>query len=197
MYRITPFIALLTLLGCGGPPTSGVSSGSKFAAEFEGAPAWVRTSTCAGSSVPDPKASICGVGDHPIASRRGLSMARSAAAAKARARIARQLSVRLETMLDVFTDEYAQGVEGEQVDIGQRVREGVREVAKLPLTGATPIDSWISSSDTIYVLVALEHARALDAVKQNSRITDAMRRTLDRNADRFFDDMDSHGGGKP
>lgn len=187
--RITTGIAFLMLMGCGSSQTSGTSSKSSFADEFKDAPEWVRTNSCAGSSVKGGEKMICGVGEHPIASRRALGLARSAAAAKGRARIARGLSTQINTLLDAYQGEWAQGVADEQVDFEQRTREAVEEVAKLKLTGAAEVDSWISRSDTIYVLVALDHGRALQAVNQNSRMSEAMKRTIDRHSEEAFDKL--------
>ena len=134
--RQLSFLTILVMVGCGGGQSSGVSSESRFAEEMADAPEWVRTNSCVGSSIEEPKSKVCGVGQHPIASRRSLGLARSAAAAAGRARIARSLSAQINTLLDSYQGEWAKGVENEGVDFEQRTREAVEEIAKLKLVGA-------------------------------------------------------------
>ena len=187
--RQLSFLAILVMVGCGGGQSSGVSEESRFAEEMADAPEWVRTNSCVGSSIEDPKSKVCGVGQHPIASRRSLGLARSAAAAAGRARIARSLSAQINTLLDSYQGEWAKGVENEGVDFEQRTREAVEEIAKLKLVGAGEVDSWISASDTMYVLVALDHSRAMSVIQENSKLSDAMKHSVDSHAEELFEKL--------
>lgn len=192
MRHLSAFAILALLVGCSSnPTTSGVSTKSRFGDEFKDAPEWVRTNTCAGSSVKKPESMVCGVGQHPIASRRAMGLARSSAAAQGRARIARNLSAKVKTLLDFYQGEWAKGVEDEGVDFEQRTREAVEEVAKLDLTGAGAVDSWISASDTMYVLVALDQDKAKSVIKQNGKLSNSMKESIDRHADELFDKLNS------
>jgi hypothetical protein len=179
------------LAGCGGAAEhSGVSEGSRFAGEFKDAPSWVRTQQCGGDAVKNPDKMVCGVGDHAIVNRASIGLSRRAAAATARSAIARNLSAQVNSLLEKYSGEYTAGDEaGSTGETEGRTREAIEEISKMPLSGAQVVDSWISSSDTMYVLVALDHDKAMDAIKKNAALSARQKAIIDANAQEMFDTL--------
>lgn len=152
---ITTFAVILIgglfLTGCSSTP-SAVDDSSKWSEEFKNAPEWVVTE---GSNI---EGALAAVGSSKIGDA-GIGHARTNAKSMARNELARQIELITKTMVKNFTQEIGAG-EDQTVD---RVSVQVsKQVAKQTLSGARPQNSWISPSDTVYSLVALDQ----DSVKQ-------------------------------
>jgi len=190
---IVSVTAALLVAACGGGNKhSTVSKKSSFSGEFEDAPRWVTTEQCEKPWVENPRGTLCGVGVHIIASQRSLGLSRNAATAKARGKIAQSLSSRVGDILKTYEGEIAQEIvgEGDASEYETMTRAATKQVAKMTLHGAHMAHQWISSSDTLYVLVAIDSERALEALKANAELDARVKQAIERHADDLFTELD-------
>ncbi|MDA3852096.1 MAG: LPP20 family lipoprotein [Spirochaetaceae bacterium] len=96
---------------------------------------------------PQATDAIYGIG---VAKSSDLSRSRDLAASRARADIAKQISVKVETML---TDYFQEAGVGDDVQAMQFVESITKEVASIELSGATTKQMYPASDGSIYVLV--------------------------------------------
>jgi len=121
--------------------------------EFENAPEWVLTG--------HEKDLFSAVGSAKIG-KGGMQFAKTAALAQGRNELARQLSVKVESLVNNFVLQTGLD-EGQLVDhLGKQVS---RQVTHETLNGSHQRDVWISPSSELYVLVYME----TDRVKQSIR----------------------------
>jgi len=96
---------------------------------------------------PQAKDAIYGIGSHQS---KDISIAREVAMTRARADIAKQVSVSVQTMLTDYFQEA--GVEDDKQSI-EMVEKITKEVADIEINGATPEKYYVSDEDIVYVLV--------------------------------------------
>ncbi len=121
--------------------------------EFENAPEWVLTG--------HEEELFSAVGSAKIG-KSGMQFAKNAALANARNELASQLSVRVHSLVNNFTQQTGIG-DAQMVDrLGKQV---VKQVTRETLNGSRQEDVWISPSSDLYVLVVMD----TDAVKQSVR----------------------------
>ncbi len=147
-------IGALMFAGCAGTGMN-VSPDFKYAAEFKDAPQWVKDG---GSSIEGGQAAV---GSAQIG-KAGVGFARTEAQAKARDELARQMQVKVKNLFKRFTEQIGLG-SGQTVD--KTATDISKQVAKQTLSGSRLRDSWISPSDTLYVLMVIDD----DLAKANVR----------------------------
>lgn len=121
--------------------------------EFENAPEWVL--------IGHDKDAFSAVGSAKIG-KSGMQFAKTAALAQARNELARQMSVRVNSLVDNFVQQTGLG-DAQMVDrLGKQVS---KQVSRETLNGSRQADVWISPSSDIYVLVNMD----TDSVKESVR----------------------------
>ncbi|MBU0553092.1 LPP20 family lipoprotein [Myxococcota bacterium] len=190
------FTLMLFFIGCGGSTADNIRNNlveksnsnnfSNFGNEFQGAPEWVRTGNCSGSVIKDKK-SFCSVGQHPISSAKGISIARNTATAKARAIMARSISARVKTIIESSETAYN---DDENSELGAKAGEAIKEIASMKLTGASEVDSWISPNNNFYVLVSLQQDKINELIKDQSKLSASQKELIDKNAEKLFESLD-------
>ena len=142
--------ALIFTTGCGSSAPSNTSS--TVSGEYEGAPEWV-TKGCAAYF--GDKNAVCGVGS--AAGSRNISLLRTAAQGRGRSELARSLSLKVKSMLK---DYQATTTGGEyfvqHANDDQHIEDVSKQLTNLTLSGTRLDDTWISNSETIYVLMILD-----------------------------------------
>jgi len=119
--------------------------------EFENAPEWVLTGHEEGI--------FSAVGSARI-SNSGMQFAKTAALAQGRNELARQLSVKVKSLVNNFVQQTGLG-DDQLVDrLGKQVS---KQVTNETLSGSRQKDIWISPSSDLYILVFME----INAVKQS------------------------------
>ncbi len=142
-------LLILGLAGCGNKRIDNEA----MEEEFENAPEWVLTGHDGDV--------FSAVGSAKIG-KSGMQFAKNAALANARNELASQLSVRVNSLVNNFTQQTGIG-DAQMVDrLGKQV---VKQVTRETLNGSRQEDVWISPSSDLYVLVVMD----TDAVKQSVR----------------------------
>lgn len=150
-------LTIMMVVGCGGKKgKTGVASESTYSGEFEGAPSWVL------SGGGNMEGGIAVVGSAKIGAA-GMPFARNESLADARDQLARQMGTRVANMFKNFTEQI--GIPGEDQTVDKVASNISRQVTKQTITGAHQKEAWISPSDTLYVLVAVNP----DIVVQSSK----------------------------
>ena len=121
--------------------------------EFENAPEWVLTG--------HEKDLFSAVGSARIG-KSGMQFAKTAALAQARNELARQLSVKVESLVNNFV--LQTGLDDDQL-VDRLGKQVSRHVTNETLSGSHQKDVWISPSSELYVLVFME----TNGVKQSIR----------------------------
>ncbi|MCP3940148.1 MAG: hypothetical protein GY710_01525 [Desulfobacteraceae bacterium] len=121
--------------------------------EFKNAPEWVLTG--------HEKGLFSAVGSAKIG-KPGIQFAKTAALAQGRDELARQLSVKIESLVNNFV--LQTGLEKDQL-VDQLGKQVSRQVTQETLNGSRQKDVWISPSSELYVLVYME----THGVKQSIR----------------------------
>ena len=163
LMSLTIALGLCLGAGCAGAP-AGASSTSKFAEELKDAPPWVVEGRCTKPPVESPDTSVCGVGSHKIESSRRMNLARKTALGKATGAMSQTMATRVVEIVKSMEDEkIAEGVDGVVAsDYLASAETANKMMTSHSFTGVESGASWISPSDTIYVLAVLsvEKARA-------------------------------------
>lgn len=119
--------------------------------EFDNAPEWVLTG--------HEKGVFSAVGSAKIG-KPGMQFAKTAALAQARDELARQISVKVRSLVNNFVQQTGLG-DDQLVDrLGKQVS---KQVTNETLSGSRQKDVWISPSSELYVLVFME----INAIKQS------------------------------
>lgn len=122
--------------------------------EFEHAPAWVLDGYQTGE--------ISGVGSARIG-KGGIQFARTEALAKARDELARQVSVKVQSLVNNFVQQAGLGSDQMADAFSKQV---TRQVTNATLAGSKQRDTWISPSSEFYALVVMDAAEVKDTIKQ-------------------------------
>lgn len=121
--------------------------------EFAHAPAWVLNGFQEGE--------ISGVGSTKIG-KGGIQFARTEALAKARDELARQVSVKVQSLVNNFVQQAGLGDDQLADAFSKQV---TRQVTNETLAGSKQRDMWISPSSELYVLVVMDAAAVKESVK--------------------------------
>ncbi len=176
----------LVLVACGGATQGGTPVSGALANEFDGAPGWV-VKGCAAFS--GEKAAICGRGS--ATGTRNPSLAMSAATGRARTDLARNLSVKIKAMLKDYQATTTGGENfGTAANDEQHIVDVSKQITDTSLSGTQVVDSWMSHTGTLWVLVKLDveaFKGALNGMKQLDAAT--MKGVMER-ADKAFKELD-------
>jgi hypothetical protein len=148
------------------------------------APAWV-VGDCSSFWTDDDDVHLCGVGS--VAGTRNISLARTAAIGRARARIARELETRVRSMLA----DYAQSPEGAEA-LGAEATDArylddvSKQITRLALGGSALAETWVGPDGTLYTLVGLDLDHFRDSLDQMTSLSEDIREAVkDRSEDAF------------
>ena len=179
----------LGLAACGGPPPAAAPQpvGSSLAAEFNGSPTWVRQS-CRAFWGDQGKGKICAVGS--MGGSRNISLLRSGATGRGRTELARSLQTKVTALLKDYQRTVTGGENfGTAAADEQLVQDTSKQLTDTTLSGTEAIDTWMSGSGTMYVLVALNTESFTDAMNKMKQLD---KKTVDyvvNNANKAFDDL--------
>jgi hypothetical protein len=188
--RLSPLFAL-ALAACGGnPPPHAAPApamvGNAIADEFNSAPTWVRQS-CK-SYWGDKKSRVCAVGS--MGGSRNVGLLRSGATGRARTEIARSMQTKVASLLKDYQRTVTGGENfGKAASDEQLVQDTSKQLTDMTLSGTEQIDSWMSASGTMYVLVALNTETFGDSLNKMQNLDQKTVEYVKRNADKAFDDL--------
>ena len=130
------------LVGCGSTtkPATPKKEAVYVDAEFQGAPQWVMA--------PFVEGAIADVGSAKRNAGNDFSFQREEAIADARNNLARQLSVKVNTMMKTFKSSTAETFD-------KSIESVSKQIASQTLVGSKTTKVWVSKTGTLYVLVVL------------------------------------------
>jgi ribosomal protein S20 len=178
----TVLAAIIATAGCAGREPS--SPEDVMPNEFEGAPNWV-IQGCSAYWGDDGGARICGVGDAKVG--RSMSVARTKATARARTEISRTLETKVKNMVKDFQE---QVTDGESEMTAEQFSSTTVSLSKSTLNGTSVQDSWISKSDQLYMLVALDVEAFNNSVREMDEMSDRLRSFIESRARKSFAELD-------
>ena len=138
--------------GCSG--TGNKIDNEALEEEFKNAPKWVLTGHL--------QEETSAVGSARIG-KGGLQFARTEALARARDELARQVSVKVETLVNNFAQQT--GIGNDQM-LDSFSKQVSRQITNETLAGSRQEDIWISPSSDVYVLVVMDSEQIKDAVRR-------------------------------
>lgn len=176
---ITFALSALVIAGCATttPPAGAVSEESSLSNEFKGSPVWVRTKTCTAEK--QYEGMLCGVGTHQVLSARQMNLAQRAALGEAAAAAALIIKGHVETLETNYGGEYTQGVEEMGADADSKTRFYTERWAKMDLPGFSPVDSWVSPNNNLYVLGMVDVEKVMETLKRFDGLTERQRKVID------------------
>jgi ribosomal protein S20 len=177
----TALAAVIATGGCGKDVTT---PDEQLPNEFAGAPNWVLEG-CSAYWGDDGGARICGVGNAKIG--RSMSIARTKATSRARAEISRTLESKVKNMIKDFQE---QVTDGETEMTAEQFSETTVTLSKATLNGTTVQQSWISGTNELYILVALDVEAFENSVKQMDEMSDKLRSFIESRAKKSFTELD-------
>ena len=178
----TALAAIIATAGCAGREPS--SPEDVMPNEFEGAPNWV-IQGCSAYWGDDGGARICGVGDAKVG--RSMSIARTKATSRARAEISRTLETKVKNMVKDFQE---QVTDGESEMSAEQFSSTTVSLSKSTLNGTSVQDSWISNSNQLYMLVALDVEAFNNSVREMDEMSDKLRSFIESRARKSFAELD-------
>ncbi len=152
--------------------------------EFAGAPDWV-LSGCNAYWGDDGGARICGVGNAKFTGN--MSITRTKATSRARAEISRTLETKVKNMVKDFQE---QVTDGESEMTAEQFSSTTVSLSKATLNGTQQQDTWISPSNELYVLVALDVAAFENSVREMDEMSDKLRTFIESRAKKSFEELD-------
>ena len=152
--------------------------------EFAGAPDWV-LSGCNAYWGDDGGARICGVGNAKFTGN--MSITRTKATSRARAEISRTLETKVKNMVKDFQE---QVTDGESEMTAEQFSSTTVSLSKATLNGTQQTDQWISPSNELYVLVALDVTAFENSVREMDEMSDKLRTFIESRAKKSFAELD-------
>jgi hypothetical protein len=149
---LTAVFGAMLLAGCSG--TGKKIDNEALEEEFDNAPQWVLTGYM--------EETTSAVGSARIG-KGGLQFARTEALAKGRDELARQVSVKVETLVNNFAQQT--GIGNNQM-LDAFSKQVSRQITDETLAGSRQKDIWISPSSDVYVLVIMDNEQIKDAVRR-------------------------------
>jgi ribosomal protein S20 len=177
-------LALTAVVVAGGCAKDVTTPDEQLPNDFAGAPEWVLQG-CSAYWGDDGGARICGVGDAKIGS--SMSIARTKATSRARAEISRTLESKVKNMIKDFQE---QVTDGESEMTAEQFSSTTVTLSKSTLNGTSIQDSWISGSNQLYMLVALDVEDFNNSVKQMDEMSDQLRQFIESRAKKSFAELD-------
>ena len=193
MKKITGACVVLLLAaaaGCAGAPVVNPPGGpSAMADEFKGAPTWV-VSSCSKYLKKDI---ICGVG--AVGGTANPALARSAAEARGRTDIARQIGTEVRSAIHDYQATTTGGSEfGKAAADEQHIEDVAKNITDLTVGGVSLQESWISSSGTYYTLMRLDLDQLKNIVDHMNTLSDGVRKAVIQRAEKAFHQLDVETG---
>jgi len=152
LYLAAAVLLALVISGCGNKHIDNQA----MEEEFENAPEWVLT----GHEKEEEE--LSGVGVARIGEP-GIQFAKTAATVQARNELARQLSVRINSLVNSVSRQAGTGEGRSAQHLASQIS---RQVAKETLIGSRQKDIWISPSSDLYVLVVMDKEQIKGAVRK-------------------------------
>ncbi len=177
----TALTALVATTGCG---SKEVTPDEQVPSEFAGAPEWVLQG-CSAYWGDDGGARICGVGDAKIGS--SMSIARTKATSRARAEISRTLETKVKNMIKDFQE---QVTDGESEMTAEQFSSTTVSLSKATLNGTQVQQTWVSPSNQLYMLVALDVEAFENSVREMDEMSDRLRTFIESRARKSFEELD-------
>ena len=177
-------LALAAVVVSGGCAKDVTTPDEQLPNDFAGAPEWVLQG-CSAYWGDDGGARICGVGDAKIGS--SMSIARTKATSRARAEISRTLESKVKNMIKDFQE---QVTDGESEMTAEQFSSTTVTLSKSTLNGTSVQDSWISGSNQLYMLVALDVEAFNNSVKQMDEMSDQLRQFIESRSRKSFAELD-------
>lgn len=172
---------LLMGVGCG---SKEVTPDEQVPSEFAGAPEWVLQG-CGAYWGDDGGARLCGVGEARLGS--SMSIARTKATSRARAEISRTLETKVKNMIKDFQEEVT---DGESEMTAEQFSSTTVALSKATLNGTQVQQTWVSPSDRLYILVALD-VEAFDAsVREMDEMSDRLRTFIESRSRKSFEELE-------
>ena len=147
-------LALCGILAAGCSPAAKKIDNEALEEEFKNAPEWVLTGHL--------KETTSAVGSAKIG-KGGLQFARTEALATGRDELARQVSVKVETLVNNFAQQT--GIGDDQM-LDAFSKQVSRQITDETLAGSRQQDIWISPSADVYVLVVMDNEQIKTAVRR-------------------------------
>jgi len=167
--------------GCGKDVSS---PDEQIPSEFAGAPDWV-LSGCSAYWGDDGGARICGVGNARFTGN--MSITRTKATSRARAEISRTLETKVKNMVKDYQE---QVTDGETEMTAEQFSSTTVSLSKATLNGTQQQDTWISPSNELYVLVALDVTAFENSVREMDEMSDKLRTFIESRAKKSFAELD-------
>lgn len=149
---------------------------------IKGAPDWVNQGS---QAVSDKKGRLIqGVGSAPSLGDQSLQVA--TADNRARAEVARVLSVYMDAALNDYMASAAQQQAGADLSVQQQINS----VSQVVLNGAKIINRWKDKrTNMVYAFAELDLERVKDVVSANQKMSDDLKRYMLQHSDAVFDDF--------
>ena len=187
MKRLILAAVLLSLVfvftGCGGggpKPMDDIVSN-----ELDGAPDWVIKARG------DNDKMIYGVGS--AGGSKNVALMRTTALGRARTDIARQLDLKVKSMLKDYQSTTTGGEQfGTAANDEQHIEDVTKQVTDMNLSGTRQEETWISKTGTMYIMVSLDIKAFKEAVKGMSQLNEEIRTAIVERADKAFAELDAN-----
>ena len=181
LLSATALAAIVATTGCGGKE---VTPDEQLPNDFAGAPEWVLQG-CSAYWGDDGGSRICGVGDAKIG--RSMSIARTKATSRARAEISRTLETKVKSMIKDFQE---QVTDGESEMTAEQFSSTSVSLSKATLNGTSVQQTWVSPSNQLYMLVALDVEAFENSVREMDQMSDRLRTFIESRARKSFAELD-------
>ena len=172
---------VVVMAGCGKNVTT---PDEQLPNEFAGAPGWVLEG-CGAYWDDDDGARLCGVGDAKIG--RSMSIARTKATSRGRAEIGRTLETKVKSMIKDFQE---QVTDGESEMTAEQFSTTTVLLSKTTLNGTSIQETWISQTNQLYILVALDIESFENSVREMDEMSSQLRAFIEARARKSFTELD-------
>ncbi len=172
---------VVAMAGCGKDVTT---PDEQLPNEFAGAPTWVLEG-CGAYWDDDDGARLCGVGDAKIG--RSMSIARTKATSRGRAEIGRTLETKVKSMIKDFQE---QVTDGESEMTAEQFSSTTVLLSKSTLNGTSIQETWISQTNQLYILVALDIESFENSVREMDEMSSQLRAFIEARARKSFTELD-------
>jgi hypothetical protein len=172
---------VVVMAGCGKDVTT---PDEQLPNEFAGAPAWVLEG-CGAYWDDDDGARLCGVGDAKIG--RSMSIARTKATSRGRAEIGRTLETKVKSMIKDFQE---QVTDGESEMTAEQFSTTTVLLSKTTLNGTSIQETWISQTNQLYILVALDIESFENSIREMDEMSSQLRAFIEARARKSFTELD-------
>lgn len=167
------------VFACGKP-----SPKTALEAELQGLPPWA-LGKC--QETLKNKQALCASGS--VQGMTSVSLARSAAEGRARTELARELAVRVKSMLKDYQSA-AQGGPDNATSSEQYIEDTSKQITDLTLSGSRLEETFVSETGTFWALVVLDVDAFKDSLQKANDLNEAVRAGIIERAERSFRQLD-------